>query len=178
MNIFNSGSASKWKKIALAISLVIILNVFFNVGVETFYKMPRWDEYCPQSLYSQAHVDKVSCETAGGAWSENQSGKIAGEPAGWCDPNFTCQKNHNQQLSVYNRNVFVVLTALGALTLVASLFANLPNAVSSGLLYGGVLSMIIGTVRFWSEMQDYLRFAVTGVVLIVLVAIGIKKMKD
>lgn len=178
MKIFSDSPVHKWKKFALALSLIIILNVFFNVGVETFYKMPKWDEYCPQSLYSVPHEDKASCESVGGSWSENQGGKGVDEPAGWCDPHFTCQKEYSSELSVYNRNVFVILTSLGAITLVAALFANLPNAVSSGLLYGGILSMIIGTMRFWSEMQDYLRFVVSGIVLVVLIAIGIKKMKD
>lgn len=170
--------ADKWKKLALTLSLVIVINIFFNVGVATFYSMPDWNEYCPQSIYNEAHESKESCELAGGAWSESQS-KVEGEAdGGWCDITYTCQKEYNDQWSLYNRNVFIVLTVLGASTLVAGILLNLPSAVANGLLYGGALSMLIGTMRFWTEMDDYVRFIVSGVVLGVLIFLGIKKMQD
>lgn len=169
---------TKWKKFALALSLVVILNVFFNVAIETFYKSPAYDEYCPQTLYSEARDNKAVCEDAGGMWQANTGYPKEAGVTGYCDVTYACNKVFNDVNSVYSRNVFVILTVLGALTIVAALFTRIPNTVSSGLLYGGVLSLIIGTMRFWSEMDDYLRFIVTGVVLVVLVAIGIKKMKD
>lgn len=170
--------STKWKKFALALSLIIILNVFFNVAIETFYKMPRYENYCAPTLYSEERADKASCEDAGGLWQANAGYPKEVGVSGYCDVTYTCNKTFTDVNSVYSRNVFVILTVLGALTIVAALFAKLPNAVSSGLLYGGVLSLIIGTIRFWSQMDDYLRFIVTGAVLVILIALGVKKMKD
>lgn len=162
----------------MALSLIIILNVFFNVTIDTFYKMPDWQEFCPDSLNSVTYEDKKSCEDVGGMWSENMGYPKDENSRGWCNAQYQCQKAYDDETSVYNRNVFVVLTALGAITIILALFAALPSAVSSGLLYGGILSLIIGTMRFWSDMDDYIRFVVTGVVLILLITIGVKKMKD
>lgn len=169
---------NKWKKLAMALSIVIILNVFFNVAIDTFYKMPDWQSYCPETLNSVSYEKKQMCEDAGGMWNENMGYPKEVGVTGYCNVQYTCQKEYNDATSVYNRNVFVALTALGALTIVIALFSSIPNAVSSGLLYGGVLSLIIGTMRFWSDMDDYIRFVVTGVVLILLITIGVKKMKD
>lgn len=169
---------NKWKKLAMALSIVIILNVFFNVAIDTFYKMPDWQTYCPETLNSVSYENKTMCEDAGGMWSENMGYPKEVGVTGYCNAQYTCQKEYTDAFSVYNRNVFVVLTALGALTIIAALFTVLPNAVSSGLLYGGVLSLIIGTIRFWSDMDDYIRFIVTGVVLLLLITVGVKKMKD
>ncbi len=162
----------------MALSIVIILNVFFNVGIDTFYKMPTWDSYCPAELNSVSYNNKKTCEDAGGLWTENMGYPKEVGVLGYCNVQYTCQKEYDAATSVYNRNVFVVLTALGALTIIIALFAAIPNSVSSGLLYGGVLSLIIGTMRFWSNMDDYIRFIVTGVVLLLLITIGVKKMKD
>lgn len=169
---------NKWKKLAMALSLIIILNVFFNVTIDTFYKMPDWVSSCPDKLNSVSYEDKKTCEEVGGMWTENMGYPKEAGVTGYCNAQYTCQKEYEAATSVYNRNVFVVLTALGALTIIAALFAALPSSVSSGLLYGGILSLIIGTIRFWSDMDDYIRFIVTGVVLILLITIGVKKMKD
>lgn len=169
---------NKWKKLAMALSIVIILNVFFNVAIDTFYKMPNWENYCKPELNSVSYENKKTCEDAGGMWSENMGYPKEVGATGYCNAQYTCQKEYGDASSVYNRNVFVVLTALGAVTIILALFAALPSSVSSGLLYGGLLSLIIGTVRFWSDMDDYIRFVVTGVVLILLITIGVKKMKD
>lgn len=164
----------KWKKLGLGLSIVIILNLFFNTGIYTFYKMPEYDKYCAQDLWSKEYVDEASCLEIGGSWRADSNSVNKG----WCDPQFKCGQEFNDANGLYNRNVFVILVGLGAITLILALFASWPSAVSNGLLYGGILSMIIGTTRYWPNMDDYLRFAVSGVVLVVLLALGIKKMKD
>mgnify|MGYP001604131261 CR=1 FL=1 len=173
---------TKWKKLGLALSILIILNVFFNVGIDTFYKMPQYDKYCPQDLWVDQPTDATTCAEEGGMWRDDpymESKTPQGVAIkGYCDVSYTCNQTYNDDLSVYNRNTFIILTALGAVTIVVSIFLTLPSAVASGLLYGGVLSLIIGTMRYWGNMDEYLRFAVSGIVLLVLVLIGIRKMKD
>ncbi|MBU2263298.1 hypothetical protein KJ750_01400, partial [Patescibacteria group bacterium] len=52
------------------------------------------------------------------------------------------------------------------------------EAVALGFSFGGILSLIIGTIRYWSGMDDYLRFIILGVALAILIWMGIKKLKD
>jgi predicted membrane metal-binding protein len=79
---------------------------------------------------------------------------------------------------VYNRNVFVTLVILGVLSLVAGFFIRKSASVSLGLSLGGVLALVVASVRYWSDMNDYLRVAVLAVALVILVILGIKKIKD
>ena len=55
---------------------------------------------------------------------------------------------------------------------------NVSSVVSLGFSLGGVLALIIGAIRYWSNMQDVLRVVVLAVALAALVWIGIKKIKE
>lgn len=171
----SSPALTKWKKLALSLSIVIVINVFFNVGIETFYPAPAYDDYCSPEKTNQGYDTAESCTEAGGIWSQG-SGK---EAVGYCDMYTKCSQAYNDAMQPYNRNAFIVLTALGVATLLVGLLApTLPMAVANGLLYGGVLSILIGTMRYWSLMDDYLRFIVSGVALLLLVLVGVKRLKD
>lgn len=173
------------KKWALAISILVVLNLFFNYGIYTFYKGPKFENFCRQELNSVNYTTKDSCESAGGMWNENYPKNVPVDvtvptkvQTGYCDVYYTCQKDFTAVSSVYNRNVFIVLVVLGLATLVGGLFIGISAAVSTGFTLGGVLSMIIGSIRYWSDMNDYLRFGLLGVALAVLVWLGIKKFND
>jgi peptidoglycan/LPS O-acetylase OafA/YrhL len=127
----------------------------------------------------------------GGGWTNNPSYEspvpsspkgtypiISNQPVGYCDVNFTCQKNFTSANDVYNRNVFVALVILGVLSLIAGFFIRKSVAVSLGLSLGGVVALVVASVRYWSDMNDYLRVAVLAVALIILVIIGLKKVRD
>ena len=147
--------------------------------------------YCPVNQVTESPTTAAECVAVGGGWTSNVSYTapvpvpqkstpviVSTQPAGYCDVNFTCQKNFTAAESVYNRNVFVVLVILGVLVLVAGFFITVSSAVSLGLSLGGILALVIGSVRYWSDMNDYLRVAVLAVALIVLIFMGIKKAKD
>ncbi len=169
---------SKWKKLALSLAILIVLNVFFNVGLDTFYPAPEYDAYCPvvaEDKTMATYETGEACNEAGGSWVE-PAGKDVG---GYCDFYGDCYKAYDDAMQPYNRTAFIILTVLGVGTLLGGLMATtLPMAVANGLLYGGVLSILIGTMRYWSYMDDYFRFIVSGVALVLLIAVGVKKLKD
>lgn len=175
-----STTLDRFKKLALSLAIVIVLNVFFNVGIETFYPAPVYEDFCPLSGVDDketmvSYSDMNTCNEAGGQWVQP-----AGEGAmGWCDFYADCYKDYDNAMMPYNRNAFVILTILGTVTLLFGLISKtLPMAVSNGLLYGGVLSLLIGTMRYWDYMDDYLRFIVSGIALALLIVVGIKRLKD
>jgi len=45
------------------------------------------------------------------------------------------------------------------------------------LLGGGVLTIIYGTIAYWSELADWARFIILGITLAILIWIGYKKLK-
>ncbi|QQR54461.1 hypothetical protein IPG41_04640 [Candidatus Peregrinibacteria bacterium] len=164
---------NRWKKLALSLALVLLINVFFNVGLETFYPAPKYDTYCPASLFQVTYETEAACTEAGGDWYAANSG------GAMCDFYKSCYDEYEKVSQVYNRNAFIVLTSLGVLTLFLGLFIpKIPMAVMNGFLYGGIVSVLIGTMRYWTLMEDYLRFIVSGVALLILIVVGVKRLKD
>ena len=177
----------KW---ALVVAIVVVLNLFFNYAISLVYKMPQWDVFCPQEQVNIAPQNQKECVARGGQWSEGGDVIIKGdrtapvpatptlERVGWCDVNFTCQKMFEDAQQLYNRNVFIALTILGVLSLVIGFFLSEITAVSLGLSFGGVLSFIVGSIRYWSDMDDYLRVIILGLALVALIWLGVKKIRD
>jgi hypothetical protein len=163
------------KKIALSLGLVILVNVFYFSGIQTYSQGPRYEDFfTPQN--ANVNYEEGACEEYGGTWVKAQ----AGAPA-WCDAQavYTAQQNAWETAQkAHQKTVFLISLPLGIFTLVLGLFAPLPMAVSSGLMYGGLLTSIIGTLGYWGQMEDYLRFTVSGLALLFLLLLGIRKFKD
>ncbi|MEK7565356.1 MAG: hypothetical protein AAB501_03930 [Patescibacteria group bacterium] len=177
---------SKIKEIILALAIVVVLNLFFNYGVFTFYKEPKFENFCSAELTQKVYTEKASCEAVGGRWYESNQVNYGdrmvpvkpmpqtGETS-WCDSTDKCRKDYDTVRNVYNRNVFIILIVLGLISLGLGLLVISASAVANGFLGGGLLSLIVGTVRYWSDMNEYLRFIVLGIALAMLIWLGYKK---
>ena len=180
------------KIIALAVSIVIVLNLFVNFGIQTFYREPTFEAICKDP--GRAYTEQQACEDVGGRWYQGDEypdhygyprkmvpapvvTPEANQPTAWCDPFFTCSTQYEEQRSLYERNVFLILVVVGLVAFGIGTFVSAAPAVSSGFIFGGVFSFIIGTMRYWSGMHDYLRFIILGVALAVLIWIGYTKLK-
>lgn len=180
---------SKILEWALILSLIIVLNLFFHFATKVVYQEPTWDTYCPQKQVNISPSNEKECVAVGGAWNapaslSKEPRQVTAvvptitEPQGYCDVTFTCGKAYNEDHKVYNRNVFIVLIVLGLLSLGAGFWLTQSAAVSLGVSFGGVVSLIVGSTRYWSDMNDYLRLIILAVALIALVWLGIKKLSQ
>jgi hypothetical protein len=184
-----------FKKLILVLGIVIVLNLFFNYGVKTFYDEPQYENFCTEEIRSQKYDTEETCEANDGLWNESfgsptrvetiekegipsEVKRIETEEKGWCDVTHTCAEEFKTVNDTYKRNVFIILVFAGIVSIIIGFFINASEAVALGFSFGGILSLIIGTLRYWSAMQDYLRFIVLGVALIALVWLGIKKISD
>ena len=150
------------QKIAVSLGIVIVLNLLFNIAVGTFYNTPKYDDFCREE-HRRYYDNKEACSAVGGEWGAYIDGpyyprsapaKVVGEenesdePKEYCNPAKTCQKEYDSARNLYNRNVFIVLVSLGAVSIILSIFLVQVRAVSSGFLFGGLLSIFIGTTRY------------------------------
>lgn len=177
---FKGKGVIKW---ALTIGIVVVLNLFFAVAIETAYPAPEFDNFCTQEQVNRDYADEASCVAAGGQWNENVNkpepvGSNRNVSSGWCNPNFTCSQEYQDARENYARNVFVTLIVLGALSIAAGYALRISPAVSAGLSYGGVLTFIIAAARYWDAAGDIVRLVIVGVALLALIAIGVKKFKE
>lgn len=180
------------QKVALALSITIVLNLLFNYGIYTFYPSPKYDDYCTEET-RKYYDNKDSCEQVGGAWVAYDQGYpryakampvpaspevIYEEPTEYCDASATCRKQYEEAQNLYTRNVFIALVILGTISVALGFFLIAVSAISSGFLFGGLVSLFIGTTRYWSDMNDFLRLVVLVLALFSLIWIGYKKLKD
>lgn len=128
----------------------------------------------------------------GGQWTETRPEKmiaykdnvpvavsIPGETInGYCNENFTCQPKFENANKIYNRNVFVILIILGVLLVIGSYFVATYGAVSLGFALAGILSLIVGSIRYWSDMDERVRVIMLGIALVALIWYGVKKFRE
>ena len=50
-------------------------------------------------------------------------------------------------------------------------------SVSAGLMGGGVLTILYGVIRYWTDLPDYGRFIILGIILAILIWLGYKRIK-
>ena len=176
----------KW---TLALAIVIVLNLFFNFAIRLVYKAPVYADFCKTEQINIPPETQNACVAVGGQWNADSNyypkgqpipvAVPAGEPASayrvHCNVQYTCGNNYNDASKIYNRNVFVALVVLGLISMFAGYYAGENTPVSLGLSLGGVLSFIIGSMSYWSDMDDYLRVVILGLALVSLIWLGIKK---
>ncbi len=172
----------KW---ILVFGIAIVANLFLNYALDAFYPNPLFETFCPQKEVVTPITEEKACRSAGGQWTNDPYKYVgvsapipAGAPLGYCKENYTCGKNYEEAMKMYNRNIFIVLVIAGTALLIGSIFSSAIEAVALGFSFAGILSLVIGTMRYWGSMDDRLRVVVLGFALTALVWIGIKKFKD
>jgi hypothetical protein len=169
----------KW---ALIIGIVIVLNLFFNYTISLFYKQPDYNTYFPRAQVVEPITTKDECLKVGGQWNENNLVPKSVSPvsttspqvSGYCDPNFTKQQEYTSALKTYNRNIFIILVILGVVSFLLGVF--IPNEIITfGFSWGGVLSFIVASIRYWSDANNWVKVLILAVALGALIWLAIKK---
>lgn len=171
----------KW---SLILGIVIVLNLFFNYTISLVYERPDYNNFCPQEQVVTQPANQNECVAKGGQWTDNSNytkpvvtnGVV--EPRGYCDLQFTCRQNYDTANKGYERNVFVILVVLGALSVFAGSYLGSNEVISNGLSLAGVLSFVIASMRYWSDANNLIRVAILAIALILLFWVAYKKFKS
>lgn len=168
-----TATPSRFAKWSLTLGIVIVLNMFFNYAISLVYKSPEYPT-APQVVDSIS--TKEACLAVGGQWNANTyvAPDQKNVPAGYCDPDYNRRNQYEQDRKLYNRNVFIVLVVLG----IASIFVGVLVAVeviSAALSWGGVLSLLIASMRYWSDAGNILKLLILAVALVALFWVAIRK---
>ncbi len=172
----------KFVRWALMLGIVVILNIFFTVVLALAYPIPVYNDYCPQVTI--APTDAVTCDAQGGVWSAYapvptpRAGMPPPESTGYCDMYAKCQKPFqaaNDQHALY---AFITMVSLGLVALLAGFMPIGSSIVSSGLSYGGVLALVIGSAEYWGSAGNWIRLAIATFGLVALLYIGWRRFRD
>lgn len=84
-----------------------------------------------------------------------------------------CRVDYDKAQKSYEQTRFIVLITLGAATIVAGGLMFTFEGIGTGILGGGIITAISGTVSYWRYLGEVVRFLMLGFVLAVLIGIGI-----
>ena len=190
----------KIKETILGISIAVIFVFFVAFGIKAFYKEPKYENFCKigvsidfvsgkggyyaepyparmkepeQSVCAKSNLEydkfrKICAEKKSDvAYEYDDKGcQVAKE----CT---TCNVDFDKARNIYFRNVFIISGIVGIIVIIIGAVLHL-TSVSAGLFGGGVLTIIYGTMNYWSELADWARFIILGIALAVLIYLGYK----
>lgn len=174
------------KKVLFGIAFMLVVTFFVIYGIETFYPSPVYDDYCAASQKPyppEGVLTEEGCAAFNGTW-QRYDGKYYEKPVpvrpvetnatGFCDLYSTCSELYNNADQEHRKVAFIIASIIGlALVLGGLALKNLP--VSGGGMAAGIILIFYGTVPYWGELAQWLRFAILGVLLVVLIWVGYKK---
>ena len=175
---------SKAKQVILSIAIALVLVFFVAYGMNVFYESPKYQDFCDDprvpKLVGEELVNESVCLENGGRWTPRNYPCLEDDlrcPDGFCDQDFECREEYQQEREVYNRNVFITSSILGLAIVILGVLLKL-ESVSVGIMGGGALLIVYGTIRYWGELGKYIRLVILGLVLAALICLGYKKFRN
>lgn len=146
------------KKFALGFGIAVIFPIMVHYGVSTFVHEPKWQDYYSGTKHYQSYQDA----------SPEERAKI--------DAEYIEMENKGREAErSFQKYLFIVAVPLGiAAIIMGSIIAI--QAVGTGLMFGGIFSLIDGYCNYWSELADSMRFLSMLVAFVVLLFIGYRKL--
>ena len=156
--------------------------MFFNYAISLVYSSPQYDNYCKPTQVIEAVTAQDVCLAKGGQWNQNtyMDPTVVGKTIanGSCDQQFTCRNEYDSASKVYERNIFVILVVLGIILVAGSFALAFSWILSVSASMGGILSIIIASMRYWSAADNWLRVIILFFALVALVYFAVRKFKD
>ena len=145
------------KKFAIGFGIAIILPMMIHYGVSTFSPAPKWEDYRIEPRYFNYS-----------AATPEENAKRAAEEQKIED----ARKAHEKRFA---KSLFIVATPVGLLAIILG-SVIVVQAVGSGLIFGGIFTLMDGYLCYWSELSDVLRFISLLVAFVILIWIGYRKL--
>lgn len=186
------------KETILGFSIAVIFVFFVVFGIKAFYKEPKYENFCkPAALVDMTSYDghygpysarvkepnENVCSHSNSKYdefrkncAENKLDVIYEYDAKGCQVAkecTSCSRDYQKARNIYFRNVFIISGIVGIIVIIIGAVLSLIS-VSAGLFGGGVLTIIYGTMNYWSELADWARFIILGIALAVLIYLGYK----
>ncbi len=165
------------KRAALIISIAIFFSFLVVLGTDLFLSEPTYEKYCapqrPAPYLSQPKADgayapgnciaispspaqEVDCQASGG-YFEYSYAENASCPASYsCN---TCQVGLEAARKSYNLVFFIVAVIFGSAALIFGVLApERIDSIGTGFMYGGIILMAYGTLRYADLSNKFVRF--------------------
>ena len=144
------------KKFAIGIGIAIIFPMMIHYGVSTFKPRPKWEDYKIKNYYER-HEDAPPQEKRQLEAEQNR-----------------LDNSRRDAEKRFETRLFFVAVPFGIIAIGTGAFLSI-QAIGTGLMFGGIFSIVDGYINYWSELSDGLRFISLLIAFIVLIIVGYKK---
>jgi hypothetical protein len=194
-------SGQRVKNVILSIAIAIIFAFFVAYTIELVYPSPGYNDFCDNTKETSfREYTEEECIEIGGEWQdfskldssyelrcneEKVKDLLENETVlrctktlsseGYCNPNHQCYEIFDSAQEKHNRIYFIIALIIGITVFTISSIMGIVS-VSAGLMVGSVLTMLVATMRYWRHSNEFLRVAILGIVLAILIWLGYKKL--
>lgn len=149
-------------KFIYSVFIGVLFSILVGVGIAAFYTEPKAPDY-PSAL-------KIPRE---GGLSSPVFQELKGEQEKYDN----LERNFQNKLKIYNRNVSIIVILLSVFTLTLSLtILNKILFIADGLLLGGILTMFYAIGRGFGSANNKFQFIIVSVSFVVSIIVGYIKL--
>ncbi len=154
----------------LGLGTAIILGALINLGIAAFYPEPAYPQYPTPTAVS---YPTQPCATTDIACQNQQTEAYKTDQANQQKYQEQTAEYQNE-MKVYNRNLFIIANIVGIIVFVAGFFTVLyaglaGQGVPIGIMIAGLWSIIYGYGRGWGSIDDKLKFVIGLVVAVIII---------
>lgn len=182
------------RKILIIFIIAVLFSVFVFALIEAIHPSSEYSDFCKNERFPKpiSQVRDPECKEFIGPTEVQQEecGSTKGNidytydenacPTKWsCN---TCQFEYDEARKYHNFIVFIISSIFGLLAIAIGLYLPITKNpvnhwVSTGFMLGGLITLFIGTIRYFADMGRYIRPAVILIELIIVIYISYKKIK-
>lgn len=184
---FKGSSSTFLTNFAIVVSTIVVLNLLVHLAIPTFYDEPTQHQYCKDVATVFDYASKDKCANVGGTWQSAET------VPGYCDTSAVeqyyeekthqsfsvkrgdaCITQYQDAHQVYQRNAFLAILGVFVVALIIGLQMHAFPPAAYGLIYGSVILLVSGTIRYWQGIGDYWRLGLLAAALGILLWLGIR----
>jgi hypothetical protein len=170
------------KNIIIGVIIAVVFVMFCAYGTKLIYEAPNYEDFCNYTSFMPPEKLPVTNCTIPGTINiktqecYNNKGTpvpIFDEKGCQIDVNCDhCQQEYDKAEEKYSKNLFIISIVFSIIIISVAAFLIKVESVSGGWMFGSLMYIIYGTGRYWRFMNDWLRFIILGIALIILIYIG------
>lgn len=184
-------------KTFLAIGIAVLLAVFFSYGLYVIYEKPKYGYVDYSGCYAEFGCDNMTLKCTNNSialpieksrepyYDQNCHNQVyASSEYQRCQADQQeCIESRQVTSDNYKhaRNSFYILIVIAIISIIiGSMFWSM-EGIGSGIMGGGVLIVLWSlayTADYWTTLNKYLKLIAVGIVLILLIYIGYKKLEQ
>ena len=156
------------KNVVIGIAIIILTISVAVYGISMIYNSPEYEDFCLEGRTVSVLNNTNDCETLNGRWMPYES-EVPLKSEGYCDLDYYCRQDFDTASEKYAKIVFMITIPLGILVIILGAVVFGLEAVGAGLMGGGVGIILYGVGGFWRFAEDWLKFLLSLIGLIILI---------